>query len=67
MTNLYRRSIDVHVVYLRMMLGAVAIAIGLVAAAILRVAQLLLPRRSTESRAVVDRLPDVQPVGAASR
>ena len=67
MTNLYRRCIDVHVVYLRMTLGAVAIAIGLVAAAILRVAQLLLPRRSTESRAVVDRLPDVQPVGAASR
>jgi hypothetical protein len=66
-TNLYRRCIDVHVVYLRMTLGAVAIAIGLVAAAILRVAQLLLPRRSTESRAVVDRLPDVQPVGAASR
>ena len=67
MTNLYRRCIDVHVVYLRMMLGAVAIAIGLVAAAILRLAQLLLPRRSTEPRAVVDRLPDVQPVGAASR
>ena len=67
MTNLYRRCIDVHVVYLRMMLGAVAIAIGLVAAAFLRVAQLLLPRRSTGSRAVVHRLPDVQPVGAASR
>ena len=67
MTNLYRRCIDVHVVYLRMMLGAVAIAVGLVAAAFLRVAQLLLPRRSTESRAVVHRLPDVQPVGAASR
>jgi hypothetical protein len=50
-----------------MTLGAVAIAVGLVAAAILRVAQLLLPRRSTEPRAVVDRLPDVQPVGAASR
>jgi len=55
------------VVYLRMMLGAVAIAVGLVAAAFLRVAQLLLPRRPTESRAVVGRLPDVQPVGAASR
>jgi len=50
-----------------MMLGAVAIAVGLVAAAFLRVVQLLLPRRSTESRAVVGRLPDVQPVGAASR
>lgn len=67
MTNLYRRCIDVHVVYLRMTLGAVAIAIGLVAAAILRVAQLLIPRRPTESRAVVDRLPDVQLVGAARR
>jgi hypothetical protein len=67
LTNLYRRCIDVHVVYLRMTLGAVAIAVGLVAAAIQRIAQLLRPRPAAESPAVLHRPSDVLPVGAVPR
>ena len=48
-----------------MTLGALAIAVGLVAAAILRIAQLLRPRTAAEPRAVLHRLADVEPVGAA--
>jgi hypothetical protein len=50
-----------------MTLGAVAIAVGLVAAAILRIAQLLRPRPAAEPPAVLHRPSDVLPVGAAPR
>ncbi|HEX3261795.1 MAG TPA: hypothetical protein VHS35_25025 [Pseudonocardia sp.] len=51
-------------VFLRAALGALALAVGLVAAAILRIAQLLRPPAATRPAA---HLPEVPPVGAARR
>ena len=51
-------------VFFRAALGALAVAVGLVAAAILRIAQLMRPPAAI---APVVHLPEVPPVGAARR
>ena len=52
--------------FLRAALGALAVAVGLVAAAILRIGQFLRPRPPAATHPVVH-LPEVRPVGAARR
>jgi hypothetical protein len=65
-TNVHPHCIELVVVFLRAALGALAIAVGLIAAAILRIVQFLGPRPPAAARTVVH-VPEVRPVGAARR